>query len=284
MTISNQPQIDLWDGRVGEKWAAMQVSLDAMLANATVELVSRVGDVTGQRLLDIGCGNGETCVIWAQGAAEVTGVDVSSPMLAVAAKRVQEMGQKAKGQGHVELIKADASAWVSERAFDLAVSQFGVMFFSDPALAFKTIAANLRPGGRFVFTCWRHLDENQWVTLPMGTISDLLPVTSAPVPHAPGPFALADKERLKGLLERAGFSHIKMTPFDCPVCVATEGGVDVASRFVMQIGPTSVALAEADKPTKVIAQERLKTALLPYEKNGCVNLGGAIWVVESVRA
>ncbi len=274
MTTSNQPQIELWDGRVGEKWAAMQVSLDAMLAGATAELALRVGAVNGCRLLDIGCGNGETCVLWADGGAHVTGVDVSAAMLAVAEKRTQ---------GKVRLVKADASTWLGDRLFDLAVSQFGVMFFSDPAQAFRNIAANVRPGGRFIFTCWRDVEQNQWVRLPMGAVRDLLPAAPAPLPHAPGPFALADQERLAGLLQSAGWTRVNIMPFDFPVCVATDGGVDAATRFVMQIGPTSAALAEVDKPARAVAQERLKAALAPYDAAGRVSLGGAIWVVESVR-
>ena len=126
-----------------------------MLAHATAELKARVGAVAGQRVLDIGCGAGETCAIWLAGGAEVTGIDVSAPMLAVAAKRTQ---------GKAQLLQADASTWRSDTRFDLAVSQFGLMFFANPEEAFATIAANLRPGGRLLFTCWRAESENQWVT------------------------------------------------------------------------------------------------------------------------
>ena len=123
MSESNQAQIDLWNGRVGDKWAAMQVSLDAMLAPATAELKARAGPVAGQRVLDIGCGTGETCTIWLGGGAEVTGVDVSAAMLAVAADRTG---------GKATLVQADASVWRGDTPFDLAVSQFGLMFFADP--------------------------------------------------------------------------------------------------------------------------------------------------------
>jgi SAM-dependent methyltransferase len=275
MSESNQAQIELWNGRVGAKWAELQVNLDAMLAPATVELKSRAGSISGQRVLDVGCGNGETCAIWLEGGAEVTGVDVSSAMLAVAADRTK---------GRVRLIEADASVWRGDALFDLAVSRFGLMFFADPDVAFTNIAANVRPGGRVLFTCWRSVPENSWVATPMGAIRDLLPPSPPPAPHAPGPFALADKDRLQGILARAGFAEISVRPFDFPVCIATEGGVNAAVRFLMQLGPTSAALVEASNEVRAAAAERLQVALAPHDRDGQVMLGGAIWMAEAIRA
>ena len=275
MSESNKAQIDLWNGRVGEKWAAMQVSLDAMLSSVTAELKARAGSVSGQRVLDIGCGTGETCAIWLDGGAEVTGVDVSSPMLAVAADRTR---------GQAALVEADASVWMGDAPFDLAVSQFGLMFFSAPEAAFATIAANIRPGGRLLFTCWRAMAENQWVTTPMGAIRDLLPAGPPSVPHAPGPFALADRDRLGGILGRAGFVDVAINPFDFPVCLARESGVDAAVGLAMQIGPSGSALAEASQEVRAIAAERLKLAFAPHDRDGLVTLGGACWLVEAVRS
>jgi SAM-dependent methyltransferase len=275
MSGSNQTQIDLWNGRVGEKWAALQASLDAMLLHATAELKARAGSVAGQRVLDIGCGTGETCAIWLEGGAEVTGVDVSAPMLAVAAQRTD---------GRATLVQADASVWMGDAPFDLAVSQFGLMFFHAPDAAFSTIAANIRPGGRLLFTCWRPAAENQWVTTPLGAIRDLLPEAPPPLPNAPGPFALADRERLGGILQRAGLADVAINPFDFPVCLATGGGVEAAVRIAMQIGPSGSALAEASKEVRAAAAERLEAALAPHDSDGFVTLGGAIWMVEAIQS
>lgn len=275
MSETNKVQIDLWNGRVGAKWAAMQVSLDAMLSHATAELKARAGSVSGLRVLDIGCGTGETCTIWLDGGAEVTGVDVSAAMLAVARDRTH---------GKAALVQADVSVWKGDAPFDLAVSQFGLMFFSNPDEAFASITANLRPGGRLLFTCWRAREKNQWETIPMGAIRDLLPEGPPPVPHAPGPFSLADRDRLVGILEGAGFVNVSVNPFDFPVCLTTDGGVGAAVRFVMEIGPSGAALAEASAETRALALERLKAALAPHDCDGLVTLGGAMWVVEAIRA
>ncbi len=274
MSRSNDAQIDYWNGRAGEKWAALQVRLDQMLSPATEALKVRAGSVGGKRVLDIGCGTGETCAVWLQGGAEVTGVDVSAPMLAVAAKVTE---------GKATLHQADASVWMGTTPFDLAVSRFGVMFFDDSESAFATIATNLRPGGRLLFACWRAAAENQWASAPMAAILDLLPSAPAQVLHAPGPFALADRSRLKGILEHAGFVDIKIDPFDFPVCLAREGGLANAVPFVMQMGPAGAALADLGPDVRAAAAARLNTALTPHDSNGLVTLGGAIWLVEAKR-
>ncbi len=274
MSKTNSTQIDAWNGRVGEKWAKFQVRLDEMLSEITVALTARVGVVAGQRVLDIGCGNGETCTLWLAGGAEVTGVDVSAPMLAVAAKMTG---------GKATLIQADASAWKGERLFDLAVSRFGVMFFDDPVIAFTTIASNLCPGGRLVFVCWRAAIENPWAIVPLAAISELLPAAPAPVPHAPGPFGLCDRARLEGILQQAGFADIAIDPLDLSVCFARNGGVDAAVPLAMQMGPAGAALGEVSSEVKVLAAARMKEALAPHERDGSVSLGGAIWMVEARR-
>jgi SAM-dependent methyltransferase len=279
MTLSNQSQIDLWQGRVGEKWAALQERLDAMLAPATAELRARAGLVEGRRLLDIGCGTGASLILWAEGGADVTGLDVSTPMLAVAARRTQ---------GKVALVEADAATWRSGEPFDLAVSQFGVMFFEDPDAAFANIAANIRPGERLLFACWRAMSENAWVTTPTEAIRHLLPATPPAGPSGgsarPGPFALADRRRLESILDRAGFVDVTIEPFDFDVRLATDGGVDQAVDMLMRIGPTGAALAEADDDARQAAPALLKAARAPHARGGAVSLGGAIWFADAIRS
>ena len=279
MSAPNQAQIDLWKGRVGENWAALQGRLDVMLAEVTAELIRRAGPVAGLRVLDVGCGAGVTCAAWLAGGATVTGVDVSTPMLAVA---------QARTGGKARLIEADASVWRGEEAFDLAVSQFGVMFFDDPGAAFANIVANVRPGGRLLFACWRSPAENPWSTGPVGAIRDLLPPVPAAAPTdtpPPGPFAFADGARVSGLLAGVGFQGVTLTPFDFRVCFSAGGGAVEAADLAMRIGPSSAALAEAgaDETVRAAARERLQAAFAPHDRDGVVAMPGAIWIVEAVR-
>lgn len=270
----NQAMIDYWNGIAGEKWTRLQSTLDQMLVPPAEILQAQAGELAGQRVLDIGCGTGGTCLRWLAAGAEVTGVDISAPMLALARERTA---------GKALLIEADAARWQSESPFDLAVSRFGVMFFDDPAAAFANIRTNLRPGGRLLFVCWRQLNDNLWASIPLAAVRDLMPPGPEPDPYAPGPFALADKERLHTLLSQAGFTDIRIAPRDYQACMAPQGGVEEAVRFSLQLGPAGAALAQADEQTKTVAAERLHTALAPYDQSGEVLLPAAVWLVEARR-
>ena len=275
MTSANQPQIDLWDGRVGAKWASMHKALDAMFAPAAELLAQRAAPVAGLRVLDVGCGNGDLCARLLAQDAHVTGIDVSHAMLAVAETRTH---------GNATLIRADIADWRAPAPFDLAVSQFGLMFFADPVAAFAAIAANLRPHARLVFTCWRGMAENAWAAVPMQAIADLLPQSPPAASYAPGPFSLAAPAHVEKILTAAGFAEMTITPFDFDVVFAATGGVAAAVDLAMQIGPASSALAGTDKSVRAAAAERLRVALAGRERGDAVALGGAIWLVEARRA
>jgi SAM-dependent methyltransferase len=272
--MSNDEQVEYWNGRAGEKWAAMQADLDVMLGPVADLLIERAGDVTGLGVLDIGCGTGVTSLALAARGAVVTGVDVSAPMLELAKER-------AGGKADFQL--ADAATWMAAQPLDLAFSRFGVMFFADPYAAFANIAKSLKPGGRLLFACWRPVAENDWVKVPMGAIRDLLPEAPPPDPLAPGPFAFADPARVEAILSGAGFSKIAIVPHDVPITIAQSGGATQAARFVMQIGPAGAALAESDQTIRAEALTRLEVALAPFVSDGVVSLKGAVWLVEAVR-
>lgn len=105
-----------------------------------------VGDVAGQRIVDLGCGFGWFCR-WAReyGAAEVVGLDVSNNMLAKARAMTSD--------GAIAYERADLSAVTLPRArYDLAYSSLALHYVDDVARLFAEIRASLAPDGRFVFS------------------------------------------------------------------------------------------------------------------------------------
>ena len=270
--MPNQDQKEYWNERAGEKWAEHQEALDAMLVPVTSILMDAVGAKPGERLLDVGCGTGETSEIAADVGAHVTGVDISEPMLAVAKNRLGDRGETAF---------ADASEFRADEPFDVIMSRFGVMFFDDPVAAFSNIGANLKPGGRLAFSCWQAPQANDWVMIPMAAIMPLLPEQPQQDPHAPGPFALADPKRLRDILEQARFQEIEISPHEVPITLAAGGGVERAVEFSSQIGPAAAAMVEVDEGTRAEMRKALHDVLANYEVDGRVALKGGIWIVKA---
>src|SRR5690606_29155530 len=155
---------------------------------------------------------------------QVLGADISAPMLEVARERAAQ----ATG-AQVSFLQADAQTHAFPKGgFDLAFSRFGVMFFDDPAAAFRNIGAALRPGGRLAFVCWRPMLENAWMATPLFAALPLLPPLPPPDPTAPGPFAFADPDRVQAILGEAGFEAIDIQAHDQPI-----GGNDLDETVAM---------------------------------------------------
>jgi SAM-dependent methyltransferase len=275
--MSNADQIALWRGRLGVKWAENHRALDGMLTGLTDVLVRQAGPVTGKRVLDVGCGTGETCNLWLDQQAQVTGLDVSPDLLAIAHEVTR---------GRATLVEADASVWKGEETFDLAFSRFGLMFFNEPQQGFSNIGSNLRPGGQLVFCCWRSVSQNPWVTAPLSVVQDLFPAkavsASAQSTYSPGPFALSEIGFVSSLVETAGFERLEVRQHDFPV-VFSNHGVEAAAAFALQMGPTAAALNGAEDSVRRQATGRLEQLFARYEHDGLVALQGSAWVVVAAR-
>lgn len=272
----NAAQIEHWNAEAGQVWATFQEQIDR-----TIEPFGRVGMAAlapkpGERVIDIGCGCGQTTVelatrVGASGA--VTGVDISAPMLAVARGRAIP-----DGAARPEFRQIDAQTGdLGGSAFDAMFSRFGVMFFSEPAAAFANIRKALRASGRLAFVCWRPLAENDWMRVPMEAARPLLPPMPPADPTAPGPFAFADPDRLRKLLGEGGFKGVTIDRFDDAI-----GGPDVDRTLdlSLRMGPLGRALREHPGRAPEVT-EAVRRVLSDRATPSGVRLAAAIWVVRA---
>jgi SAM-dependent methyltransferase len=272
----NQEQQEYWDGVGGQRWTTHQEALDRMVRPFGLAAIERLALRPGEHVLDVGCGCGDTLLALAERVGErgsVTGVDLSTQMLARARERVPR----------ATLIAGDVTELSFERRFDALFSRFGVMFFADPVGAFARLRGLLvgPPRGRVGFACWRAQAENGWGTVPFAAVRAALPeLPLDPFARAegPGPFAFADRNHVASVLRSAGFSHVEIAPFDAEVELSTTG-LDEAARFSITAGPAARLLAQATPEQKARAAAFVADALAPYEKNGRVTLSGAAWTV-----
>jgi len=278
----NAEQIRYWNETAGPKWVEFQALVDAQIAHLGEHAMDRAGLAPGERVIDVGCGCGETTLALARRVApagQVLGVDLSAPMLARAAERA-----RAAGLGDViRFENADAQTHrLPAGAFDVAYSRFGVMFFADPAAAFANLRTTLRPGGRLAFVCWQTLVQNRWLSTPLAAAAPHLTLPPPPAPGAPGPFSLADPDRVRSILGRAGFADVALEPVCEPLTIGGGGDVEATVRFLLEgVGPTSAALRDADPAVRERVGVAVREAIAPYVTPTGVRMDSAAWIVTA---
>jgi SAM-dependent methyltransferase len=275
----NAEQSRYWNQEVGPTWVEYQAQFDQLVEEPGRIALERAAPRPGERVIDVGCGCGATVLELARRVGpmgRVLGLDLSLPMLQRARERVA-----AAGLAGAALELGDAQLFpFAAGAADLVFSRFGVMFFADPVAAFANLRKALQPGGRLAFVCWRALDHNEWVRVPMTALASRLTLPPPAPPDAPGPFAFAERERVVGVLERAGFSEIALDPVDLPLHIPGASARDAAA-FLLCVGPTGRAVREAGTRDLAPLARELERALEPHVSNDGVRMRGAVWVCSA---
>jgi SAM-dependent methyltransferase len=259
--------------------------------NELFRAAARVGP--GDRVLDIGCGTGQSSREAARAAVggSVLGVDLSAPAVELA----RQLSER-EGLSNVTYLQADAQVHPFPAGhFDVCVSRFGTMFFADPLAAFANIGAALRPGGRLVMLVWQARERNEWSTAIRRAIagSDVSAVgqeahDAGQPAHDPGqpagrpdPFALGDPEAARGILAASGFAGTSFAEVDEPVYYGPDP--DVAYDLVLGLREPKELLAGLDAAAAARARQRLRAALAEHDTGSGVYFGSRAWIVTARR-
>ena len=229
------------------------------------------------RVLDIGCGTGQTTREAARVApdGEALGVDIEGGMIA----RARELADR-EGVPNVRFEAGDAQAHpFPSGAFDVAISRFGTMFFSEPDRAFRNIGRAVRAGGRLVMMIWRAHDLNEWAV----AIAQALGVGERGGAAAPGldPFSLAEPPTVRRILAAAGFADSEFRDVDVPVYYGQD--VDAALAFVGRFAHVSEALSRSGPRAAGAILARLRATLESRSSERGVWLGSRAWIVTARR-
>lgn len=277
----NEQQRERWNGIDGEFWVREQDRMDRTLAPVLGPLMEFAAPRAGSTAIDVGCGCGATTVELARAvgpSGRVVGIDLSAPMLARTRERLRDFPYASVREGDAaELVLADIAA-------DLMVSRFGVMFFGDPVAAFKNLRTGLAPHGRLRFACWRPINENPWLQIPLHAVYEHAPRLPKPEPEEPGPFSFADTARVARILTSAGFTAPSFTPLDIQMDLAAGGSLEDAVVQSSSMGPAKRALADQPDDIRTAAIESMRRALAPYASASGLKLPAAIWLVAAERA
>ncbi|HJV91639.1 MAG TPA: methyltransferase domain-containing protein [Holophagaceae bacterium] len=253
-------------------WAAGEYERVARGIVGVAEHVVRVAAPRpGERVLDLACGTGNTALAARARGAEVTGLDLTPELLAVARARA-----RAAGWSDIAWTEGDAEALpFPDASFEVLLSSCGIMFAPDPVRVAAELARVARPGARLVIQAWTAEGG-------VGRMFDVVRRHRPPAPGSPNPFAWGDPAWVQGLLAPA-FGTFRFEPGDCPECADTPEAV--ADLFLEAYGPTRMAHLALD-PEGAAAFRRDLVALFEGYRAAVdrkVRWGREYLIVEAVR-
>ena len=258
-TEANQAERKRWNDPV---WSEFWPKRERFTESVTPLLLRALELKASERVLDIGCGGGPATSAAAAAvgsAGRAVGADISVPLIELARSRVAGAGIK-NVSFQVKDVQQDR---IEGGPFNVAMSQFGVMFFDEPRTAFANIRGHLVPGGRLAFACWQSTAKNPWFVGP--ALKDFVPSPPRPAPgkSPTGPFAFAESDYVRGILHAAGFAEIAVALHDYTIEAPENAIIDDAQLVFLGVPPEKMPQARA-AVDKHMTRFRLPSGLCRY--------------------
>jgi SAM-dependent methyltransferase len=275
-------QLEYWNEQAGHNWAENADGLEAISGPAGDYALDVAYARPGERVLDIGCGAGETALELGRvvgPAGSVTGVDLSAPMISEARRR--QSRSKLPWVGFVE--DSIETVPLAAASIDLAFSRMCLMLLDDVGAALANVHQALAPGGRLVATAFRGADENPWLPLVvLGAAPYVDGLPPLPLPGEPGPFRFADPAVPRGFLAAAGFVDIEVTAVDTQV--SPEGDPSAVAELLIQLGPAGGPYRRSEPMAQATARASVAMLLSRFADDaGRLTLPNATWVISARR-
>ncbi len=237
---ANAEAIEAWDGPLYDRFLRFRYIVTTGLGAHGEQALRIRAPQPGERVLDIGCGFGDSTVRIAElvgPTGEAVGVDAAARFIETAASEAAEQGTT-----NARFIAGDVQSMPLEGRFDLAYSRFGTMFFANPVAAFRNVRGSLVPGGGLVMVVWRRRIDNDWLYRAQTIVEQIV---SRPEEYdeptcGPGPFSMADADTTSEVLTHAGFQDISFHRCDEPILIGRD--MQEAIDFVTAIGPAGEIL------------------------------------------
>ncbi len=278
---TNDEAIEAWDGVLFDRFVQFRaVLLEGLGGHGEVALRENPPR-PGDRVLDIGCGFGDTAqrlagLVGPEG--EVLGID-AAPRFVDAAREEAE----AAGIDNLTFAVCDPEQGV-DGEFDMAFSRFGTMFFANPVAALRNVRGALVPGGRLCMVVWRSKAENPWLHQAEQTVERFVtePEESDEPTCGPGPFAMANADTTSGMLVSAGFEDISLRRCDLPYRMGAD--MDEAVAVVTGIGPAGEVIrlaGDAADELRPQIEAALREDLARFETPQGVIASASTWIVTA---
>jgi ubiquinone/menaquinone biosynthesis C-methylase UbiE len=285
MSIANAEAVQAWNTVLYDKFLRFRDTLTTGFSVHGHAVLERFPPRPGSRVLDVGCGFGDTTLDIAKRlgeTGEAIGVDAAPRFIEVARRDAA-----AAGVPNVRFEVADVQTGDLHGPYDQVFSRFGTMFFESPVAALRNLRRSLKPGGVLTMVVWRKKEENPYLDLVEKCVLELVPKVDKgdQVTCGPGPFSMSSPDVVSAQLLGAGFERPSFERFDADIRVGTT--VDDAVALAMELGPAGEVLrlsgesAEAARP-KVIAAVR--ALLATFAREDGVYAGSSTWIVSARAA
>ena len=281
-TSPNAEATEAWDGPLYDRFLQYRhLVVDALGPHGEAAL-ERVPPAPGDRVLDIGCGFGDTAqriagLVGADG--EVVGVDVAPRFIETATREAAEAGVE-----NVTFEVRDVQFDPLGEDYDVAFSRMGTMFFASPVAALRNVRTALRPGGRLVMVVWRRREDNEWMYRAQTVVEALVPSNeeSDEPTCGPGPFSMVNADTVSEILKFAGFEDISLHRCDLNVLLGRD--LDEAIAINLAIGPAGELMrlaGDAAAPLLPRIDAELRAALAEFVTDDGVYAPASTWIVTA---
>jgi SAM-dependent methyltransferase len=280
---ANDEAISAWNGVLFDRFLAYRHIVTAGLGAHGEEALRVSPPRLGERVLDIGCGFGDTT----QQLAGLVGRDGVAVGIDAAERFIELAREEAAAAGleNTRFLVGDVQGTTLDERFDYAFSRFGTMFFANPVVALRNVGAALEPGGRLCMVVWRSKVENPWMARAEEVVEQFVTEDeeSEEPTCGPGPFSMGNADTTSSVLLHAGFQDISLRRCDIPIMVG--GDLDEAVAFLCALGPAGEVIRLAGEDAVRLRPQieaALREALAEYvEDDGAVRASASTWIVTA---
>jgi SAM-dependent methyltransferase len=233
-------------------------------------MVDALGPSSGQTVLDIAAGPGDTGFIAAERGARLISTDFAAQMTAVAARAAQ-----ARGLDNVECRQLDAEKMdLQDDSVDGVLCRWGFMLMQDPAAALRECKRVLRDGGKLVFSVWGPPEENPWVTIPVVVAVKRGLSKPADARGPGGMFSMADESGVRAMLKDARFEQIELSTF--PITWRFDDFEGLWSFYTELAGAVAALVKSAPTETVATFKDAVRAAADEYKDGSGYTIPGEV--------
>jgi ubiquinone/menaquinone biosynthesis C-methylase UbiE len=283
-TSVNAEAIEAWDGPLYDRFLKFRHIVTTGLGAHGDQALALFPPMPGQKVLDIGCGFGDTTqriagMVGPSGAA--VGVDAAANFIETAQRETAALGVE---NARFEVV--DVQSGELGGPYDMAFSRMGTMFFANPVAALRNVRGSLAPGARLVMVVWRRREDNEWMYRAQQIVESIVqrPEEYDEPTCGPGPFSMAGADTTTDILLHAGFEEVELHRCELPITVGRD--VDEAIDLVMSLGPAGEILRlQGDRAKHLHGEvhEALRAGLAEFESPDGLMAPASTWIVSGIN-